>query len=140
MLGRAGGRLPIMDLACPPNVDPASASIEGVRLLGLEDLRSHASRNLSERKDEAREAERLVARAVRRAAESLVDRGLDLGSVRGLHEELADEEVREALATRLAHLSTEDQGALVDLGRRLARRHAHLHLSSLRDRLQAEHP
>jgi glutamyl-tRNA reductase len=135
---RSGGRLAIMDLACPANVDPSAASLQGVRLLTLDDLRSHASRNLSERREEAREAERLVARAVRRAWHSISERALDLGTLRGLHEELADEEVRAALAEDFSHLSPEDRDALVELGRKIARRHAHLHLSSLRDRLQAE--
>jgi glutamyl-tRNA reductase len=49
-----------IDIAVPRDVDPAAASIEGVYLYNIDDLRSVVAANLQERRREARRAERLI--------------------------------------------------------------------------------
>lgn len=71
-LGARGGRaLVCVDLAMPRDVDPAVASLEGVVLFDVDDLRLTADANRSGRALEARRAEALVAAEVARC----VDRG-----------------------------------------------------------------
>jgi hypothetical protein len=94
-----------------------------------------AERNRTERAHEARAAEPLVERAVLRARTALLERDADLGSVRRLHAEIAEQELGAILGRRLAHLCETDRAALSEAVRRLAARHAHLHLSSLKDRI-----
>ena len=55
------GGLLVVDLGMPRNVDPAAASIDGVRLLDMDDLRSAVTRAVDERRVEADRAGEIVA-------------------------------------------------------------------------------
>ena len=55
------GGLLVVDLGMPRNVDPAAASIDGVRLLDMDDLRSAVTRAVDERRGEADRAGEIVA-------------------------------------------------------------------------------
>ena len=58
---RRGGRpLFLIDIALPRNVDPAAASLPGVYLYDLDDLRAIMSESLSKRKEDCDRAEALV--------------------------------------------------------------------------------
>jgi glutamyl-tRNA reductase len=63
---RAGRPLVLLDLALPRDIDPAVASLEGVVLLDIDDLRHAAEANRAGRAVEARRAEAIVAGEVAR--------------------------------------------------------------------------
>src|SRR5262249_16761833 len=64
--GRDGRPLVCVDLALPRDIDPAVASLEGVVLLDIDDLRTAAAANRAGRAVEARRAEKIVAAEVAR--------------------------------------------------------------------------
>ena len=55
------GGLLVVDLGMPRNVDPAAASIDGVRLLDMDDLRAAVTQAVDERRGEADRAREIVA-------------------------------------------------------------------------------
>lgn len=57
---RSGRPLFLIDIALPRNVDPAAASLPGVYLYDLDDLRAIMSESLSKRKEDCDRAEALV--------------------------------------------------------------------------------
>jgi glutamyl-tRNA reductase len=69
-IARRGGRpLVCLDLAMPRDVDPAVASLDGVVLFDVDDLRMAADANRSGRALEARRAEAIVDAEVARCLE-----------------------------------------------------------------------
>jgi glutamyl-tRNA reductase len=63
---RGGRPLLIVDVALPRDVDPAVASLSGVDLLDMDDLRSFAERGIEERQGEVHNASMVVAEQVSR--------------------------------------------------------------------------
>jgi hypothetical protein len=53
---------------------------------------------------------------------------------------VTEDELGELLGRRMAHLAENDRATIADCLRRLAARHAHLHLASLKDRIGAGVP
>jgi glutamyl-tRNA reductase len=68
VLGRRAGRpdLVIVDLGVPRNVEPAAASLDGLILLDMDDLRAAVADALSGRQDEVAAAEGIVSDEVER--------------------------------------------------------------------------
>ena len=69
MRDRADRPLLVVDIAVPRDVDHAVASIPGVTLFDLDDLRSFAERGLAERRAEAADARAIAVEEVERYAE-----------------------------------------------------------------------
>jgi glutamyl-tRNA reductase len=67
---RAGRELLIVDVAVPRDVDPAAASLPGVTLLDMDDLRAFADTGLASRRREATKARDLVDEEVDRYREA----------------------------------------------------------------------
>ncbi len=97
---RGGGRsLHVVDLGVPRNVDPAVATLPGVTLWNLDDLRDWADRGLSHRAIEADRVRTIVAEEVEQfLLESTARQAAPL--VASMHE--AAEQVRAAELTRFA--------------------------------------
>jgi glutamyl-tRNA reductase len=111
----------ILDLAVPPNVDAAVAELEGVQLLGIDDLDSTVVENLEKRRAAIPDVERLIDRELdqfmswwtsRRVAPLITDLHRKLEHVANQELELAlggadrlDPEQRQVI-TRLVHRVT----------------------------------
>ena len=69
------GRLLVVDLGVPRNVDPAAAGIDGVDLLDMEDLRSAVTRTVDERRVEAERGAEIVSEELVRYRTASRERG-----------------------------------------------------------------
>ena len=121
----AGEPLLVIDLAVPPNVDPAARDLQGVILHTIEDMRSEAERNRQQRAAEIDRCEAMLEHQLEVLRRRIIDRELS-PVARGLQSsfhELAERSVRHALEHELAHLTGADREAVerlaADLGERL---------------------
>jgi glutamyl-tRNA reductase len=115
ILAERGGRpIVLVDAGLPRNVDPAAASLDGVTLLDLDDVRSYAEAGLAERARAAEAALRLVEEAVARHLGERVARQADptVASLRAWAEDVRRAEV-ERYRGRLSGL-TDRQLEVVD--------------------------
>jgi glutamyl-tRNA reductase len=94
-------RLVIVDLAMPRNVDPAVGSLQGVDLLDMENVRSHADRAMQDRRGEVDRAEEIVWREVARYRAETRARGAApiVSALRGRLEDLRRAELEERRGT-----------------------------------------
>jgi glutamyl-tRNA reductase len=65
---RAGGRLILLDLAVPRDIDAACARLDGVTLFDIDDLEAVATRNRKGRQAEARRAEGIIEEEIQKFA------------------------------------------------------------------------
>lgn len=72
MRGRAQRPLFILDLAIPPDVEPAAREVPGVHLYDLDSLKGIAAEHRQERQAAAKEAEAVIEAEIRRFREGLV--------------------------------------------------------------------
>ncbi|HLW45743.1 MAG TPA: glutamyl-tRNA reductase [Acidimicrobiales bacterium] len=109
---RAGGLL-VVDLGMPRNVDPAAASVEGVTLLDMDDLRSAVTRALDERRAEAERAAEIVSEELIRYRAASRERGAApvVSALRTRLEELRANE----LERRRAQLGEIGEGAFEEV-------------------------
>ncbi len=114
----------LIDLAMPPNLDPASRTIPGVDLHGIEEMREEAERNRQLRLAEMDRCEKMVDHQIETLRRHLLDRALS-PAAQSLHQsfqEVADRAVKHSLAKDLAHLEAKDRKAVERLARGLVRR------------------
>jgi len=119
-----GEPLLLVDLAMPPNLDPASRTIAGVELHGIEEMREEAETNRQLRLAEMDRCERMVDHQIETLRRHLLDRALS-PAAQSLHQsfqEVADRAVRHSLGKDLAHLEAKDRKAVERLARGLVRR------------------
>ncbi|MGD9755308.1 MAG: glutamyl-tRNA reductase [Acidimicrobiia bacterium] len=112
--------LVVVDVAMPRDVDPAARSIDGLRLIDLEDLRAHTDRGLHERRQAAGEAAALVDVAIERYEAEVAGRTADpvVAALRQQAEQVRSAEW-ERLAGRLGHLNERDRAAVESMTRSL---------------------
>lgn len=72
---RGGRPLLVVDIAVPRDVDPAVGVLDGVTLLDMDDLKSHAEAGMAERRRELPAAEAIVADEVARYRSTVAQRG-----------------------------------------------------------------
>ena len=108
---RAGRELLIIDVAVPRDVDPAAASLPGVTLLDMDDLRAFADAGLAERRREATRARDLVDEEVGRYRDASTARQV-APVVSALREHA--ESVRLAELDRLGRKLSDDERAALD--------------------------
>jgi glutamyl-tRNA reductase len=114
----------LIDLAMPPNLDPASRTIPGVDLHGIEEMRDEAERNRQLRLAEMDRCEKMVDHQIETLRRHLLDRALS-PAAQSLHQsfqEVADRAVKHSLGKDLAHLDAKDRKAVERLARGLVRR------------------
>jgi len=58
--GRQGRPLVVVDLAVPPDVEPAVGTVSGVDLIGLDEIREDFDRHISSRREELGTAEAVI--------------------------------------------------------------------------------
>ena len=95
----------IVDVAVPRDVDPAAATVEGVTLLDMDDLRAFADSSLAERRREIPRVQTIIANEVARYHEHLAAREVAplIVDLRERAEEIRRAEVERAL-TKLGAL------------------------------------
>lgn len=101
----------LVDMAVPPDVDPAAISMPGVRLVNMESLRAELVINRARREEAAREAEAMIHEALFRTEAGLAA-GLSGGSLREIQENVRTKSrahLEQLLEDRLRHLSQKDR-------------------------------
>lgn len=77
MRGRPERPLLVLDIAVPRDADPAIAGIDGVTLIGIDDLKSHVDRKLDVRRAAIPDVEEIIAEYCERFARWFQGRGSD---------------------------------------------------------------
>ncbi len=104
----------LVDLAMPPNIEPAAGRIEGVALHGIEEMRSEAEQNRQLRLAEIDRCESMVEHQLLILRRRMLDRALS-PVAQDLHrsfDEVARRALQHALTKDLAHLDEGDRQAV----------------------------
>lgn len=135
ILAARGGRpIVLVDAGLPRNVDPAAASLTGVTLLDLDDVRSYAEEGLAERARAADAAHDLVEEAVARHLGERVARQADptIASMRSWAEDVRRTEL-ERYRGRLSGLTDRELEVVEALTRSLLGKLLHPPTQSLKE-------
>jgi glutamyl-tRNA reductase len=130
----AGRKVFVLDLAVPRDVDPAAASLPGVRLADIDDLRVLVEQRRGDVSEDVGAAMRIVEEEVRRfSGDRRAQRLAPL--IRSLHEmgETVRAQELERLAPRLAALPERDREAVEALTQRIVARMLHEPTVRLKD-------
>ncbi len=124
----------VVDLALPPNVDPAVRGTAGVILHGIEEMRREAERNRALRLEEIDRCENLVEHQLQVLRRRLLDRALSpvARTLAGCFGEVTDKAVQHALAHELAHLGEADRAAVERMARSVVQRLVQVPLKGLK--------
>ncbi len=124
----------IVDLALPPNVDPGARSLDGVELVGIEEMREEAEANRERRLAEMERCEELVDHQLVILRRRVLDRSLS-PVARNLHssfDDLARRAVEQTMQHDLAHLPPEDRETVERMTRTLVKRLVQVPLRGLK--------
>jgi glutamyl-tRNA reductase len=124
----------VVDLAMPPNVDPAAGALARVTLHGIEEMREEADHNRQRRLDEMDRCERMVEDQITTLRRHLLDRALG-PAAQNMHQsfrEMAERAVQHSFGKDLAHLEEEDREAVVRMTAGLVRRLVQVPLKGLK--------
>jgi glutamyl-tRNA reductase len=111
LMQRRGGRpLLIVDIAVPRDVDPSAASIDGITLLDMNDLRAFADSGIRERQREVSAVEGIVEQEVERYLAYATAREVAplIAALHGRADEIRDAEL-ERFAGRLQDLTAKER-------------------------------
>lgn len=137
----ASGRPPlIVDLAIPPDVDPAEADAAGIARIGMDEINAEAQARRAERAEEASEARALIDDALSRFCDRLTEGALapKLAAIQSRYRTAAIESAERLLKKELSGLAEAERESLRRWAESLGRRLAHLPSSGLRS-LAFEH-
>lgn len=125
----------VADLAVPRDADPDIASLPGVDLVVIDDLRLLAERRLPFTADAVSKAERIVQDEVEKYERWLSDRQCTslIRALRNQAETIASDEVNDVLK-RLSSLTPEDQEAVERLAHNIVAKLLHSPITSLKQR------
>ena len=140
VVARLRDRLPVgevlllVDLALPPNVDPAVREIPGVMLHGIEEMRGEAERNRHLRLAEIDRCEELIEHQLLILRRRLLDRALSpvAMSLSECFGGVAEKAVQHALAKELAHLGETERAAVERLAQDMVKRLVQVPLRGLK--------
>ncbi len=129
-----GEDLLVVDLAMPPNVEPAAGALARVTVHGIEEMREEAELNRRRRLEEMDRCEKLVDHQLNILRRHLFDRALSpvAKSLNRSFQEMAERAVRHALSKDLAHLGDSDRAKVEKLARGLAKRLVRVPLRGLK--------
>lgn len=131
----ASGEAPLaVDLAVPPDVDPAAARAAGIPRLGMDDINREADEQRSRRQAETAAARELVDAALDDLRHRLAERVLSpvLARIHQRYRQTANEGMERLLAKEGAGLDDRQREALCRWAEMLAKRLAHLPTVGLR--------
>ncbi len=131
----ASGEPPLaVDLAVPPDVDPAAARAVGIQRLGMDEINREADEQLGRRRSEAAASRELVDEALEELRHRLAERVLSpvLARINQRYRQTAAEGVERLLAKEGAGFDERQREALGRWAETLAKRLAHLPTLGLR--------
>lgn len=130
----AGEALLLVDLALPPNVDPAARDLPGVTLHGIEEMRGEAERNRQLRMAEIDRCDELIEHQLVILRRRLLDRALSpvAKSLSESFGEVAERAVQHALSKELAHLGEEERASVERLAHEMVKRLVQVPLRGLK--------
>ncbi len=124
----------LVDLAMPPNIDPAAREVDGVSLHGIEEMRAEAEHNRQLRLAEIDRCESMVEHQLVILRRRMLDRALS-PVAQDLHRsfnEMASRALQHALAKDLSHLDEHDRMAVEKMVQGLTRRLVQVPLQGLK--------
>lgn len=124
----------LVDLAMPPNIDPAARQVDGVSLYGIEEMRAEAEHNRQLRLAEIDRCESMVEHQLVILRRRMLDRALS-PVAQDLHRsfnEMASRALQHALAKDLSHLDEDDRLAVEKMLQGLTRRLVQVPLQGLK--------
>ena len=126
--------LVVIDMANPPDVDPADALAAGVERLGMEDIVQEARQQRDLRADAAAEAREIVQQSLDRLRGQMADRALSpmLASMQRKYQETTEVALQRLFRKDLTSLSEDDREVVRRWAQVLARRLAHVPLVGMR--------
>ncbi len=124
----------LVDLAVPPDADPALGSDPRVKLVGVDDLEGLSRRNREEREESVEIAAAIVEGELESFRRKLAARltNPSAGALRDRVAELSRMEVGKLLSGTLRHLSDEDKRILRDWAEKMGERMAQVPITSLK--------
>jgi glutamyl-tRNA reductase len=124
----------VIDLAIPPDVDPAAGEMEGITLINMDSLRKQAQKHQNSRGQSVSEAQAILAAG----AQTIIDRwkvrniNPAIGAIRERYEREGIELLNKLLAKELPHLDFDEKEALNAWVRVLAKRWAVVHADGIK--------
>ncbi|PIE23191.1 MAG: hypothetical protein CSA62_08240 [Planctomycetota bacterium] len=129
---RSPGEIELVDLGVPACIAPELGADPRFHLLDMDTLNAWSRRHASERRKAAARALPIIERHVRAFVARRESRKFNLSGVREAHLQLAEDQIRQLVGSKLAHLSLDDRARIERGFLDLAKAHAHLHLKDLR--------
>jgi glutamyl-tRNA reductase len=131
--GEREDRLAI-DLAIPPDVDPAVGELPGVTLVNMDSLRDASRTHQKKRKDSAQEARRILDEGIESIVDNWKVRMINpvIGAIRHRYEKEGVELLAKLLEEDLPHLNKSEREILERWTRNMAKRWAVIHASGVR--------
>jgi len=128
----------IVDMAVPPDVEPAACQALGLRRIGMDDIAAVATRNRGAREREAANAREIVDDALATFLATRAERryGTLIGNLQRRYQHTAESGVERLLDKELAGLGEAEREAVRRWARVLARRFAHIPCVGLRGLLR----
>ncbi len=124
----------VIDLAIPPDVDPAVGELSGITLVNMDYLRKESHAHQKQRTDAMQEAKQILTSG----ADGIVDRwkvrtvNPAIGAIRDRYERESLDLLHKLLEKELPHLDANDKGALEEWTREMAKHWAVLHASGIK--------
>ena len=133
MSNRAGRPLTLVDIALPRDVHPEVATVPGVRVVGLDDIRARAQAGLDQRRGEVTRGAQIVSEEVERWRMARVMRGGDpvVKALRSQAEAIAAAELSRRRG-KLSRLDDADRAEVEMLVRAVVRKLIHNPTAALR--------
>lgn len=136
---RGGKPIFLIDLAVPRDIEPESSQLKHTYLYNIDDLQSIVDENLKERKIEAKEAERIIEKAVDNFLKWLNSRSV-VPVIKALcerGEEIRDAELEKALR-KLGPLSEREEKIVHSMANSIVNKLLHSPIIQLRKHAQTE--
>jgi glutamyl-tRNA reductase len=129
----------IIDIAVPRDVEPAVSSLSNVFLYDIDDLKQVVDANLEQRKREIPRVQAIIDQeaAAFMAWLQTLEVVPTIVDLRDHVEDIRDAEVRWAMG-KLSHLSTQEQGVILALSRRIANKILHRPTIRLKERANGQ--
>jgi len=124
----------VIDLAIPPDVDPAAGEMEGITLINMDSLRKQAKTHQDNRSQSVSDAQAIL----RAGAQTIIDRwkvrniNPAIGAIRERYEREGIELLNKLLEKELPHLEYDEKEALNAWVRVLAKRWAVVHADGIK--------
>jgi glutamyl-tRNA reductase len=124
----------LVDLAMPPNIDPAARQVDGVSLHGIEEMRAEAEHNRQLRLAEIDRCESMVEHQLVILRRRMLDRALSpvAQDLNRSFNEMASRALQHAMAKDLSHLDEHDRLAVETMVQGLTRRLVQVPLQGLK--------